>query len=165
MTCTRWVANRYEDALPLCKEELRRRKAKQDSDHVDLVGTLERLGVTLLRLGQYSEAEGCLRNSLDICKKKLPPNPMQFHWIRSLLGEALARQQKHAEAEELLLAGYEGIKAHYPIEHWLFRNWKLTAALEGLIQLYDAWGKKDKADEWRRILEQAKTDAKPLAKP
>ena len=32
---------------------------------------------------------------------------------------------------------------------------RLTEALERLVQLYDAWGKKDKADEWRKKLNQA----------
>ena len=32
-------------------------------------------------------------------------------------------------------------------------NVRLTEALERLVQLYDAWGKQDKADEWRKKLE------------
>jgi hypothetical protein len=42
---------------------------------------------------------------------------------------------------------------------------RLTEALERLVQLYDAWGKKDKADEWRKKLEETKAAAKPPAKP
>jgi hypothetical protein len=33
------------------------------------------------------------------------------------------------------------------------------------VQLYDAWGKNDKADEWHQKLEDAKAAAKPPAKP
>ena len=40
----------------------------------------------------------------------------------------------------------------------------LTEALERLVQLYDAWGKKDKADEWRKTLEAVK-DVKKARNP
>jgi hypothetical protein len=41
----------------------------------------------------------------------------------------------------------------------------LPEALERLVQLYDATGQKDKADEWRSKLEQAKVPPQPTAKP
>ncbi len=43
--------------------------------------------------------------------------------------------------------------------------WKInfSDALERLVQLYDAWDKKDKADAWRKKLEEGKKagDKKP----
>jgi hypothetical protein len=42
---------------------------------------------------------------------------------------------------------------------------RLTEALGRLVQLYDAWGKKDEAAKWRKELEEAKPPAKPPAKP
>jgi hypothetical protein len=44
--------------------------------------------------------------------------------------------------------------------------WKkrLTDALERVVHLYDAWGKKEKADEWRKKLEETKAAAKPQPK-
>ena len=41
---------------------------------------------------------------------------------------------------------------------------RLTAALERVVQLYDALGKNDKADEWRKKLPVTKS-AKPAAFP
>jgi hypothetical protein len=40
---------------------------------------------------------------------------------------------------------------------------RLTEALERLVQLYDAWGQKDKADEWRKRLAAAQAEAKKPA--
>jgi len=40
----------------------------------------------------------------------------------------------------------------------------LGDALNRLVQLYDAWGKQDEADAWRRKLEEAKLEGKPPAK-
>jgi hypothetical protein len=42
---------------------------------------------------------------------------------------------------------------------------RLTEALERLVQLYDATGQKDKADEWRKKLEESQAAAKPPAQP
>ena len=33
---------------------------------------------------------------------------------------------------------------------------RITVALQRLVQLYDRWEKKDKADEWRKELENEK---------
>jgi hypothetical protein len=80
-----------------------------------------------------------------------------FH-TKSLLGGALLGQQKYAEAEPFLLQGYQGMKqraAKIPEN----RKITLTDALKRLVQLYDAWGKKDEADKWRKELEEARTAA------
>src|SRR5262249_36355523 len=64
-------------------------------------------------------------------------------------GTALLGQKKYADAEPYLLQGYEEMKeraAETP-------KAELTNAMERLIELYDAWGKKDKAAEWRKKLE------------
>ena len=34
---------------------------------------------------------------------------------------------------------------------------RLSEALERLVQLYDAWGKPDEADEWRKKQEESKS--------
>jgi hypothetical protein len=60
--------------------------------------------------------------------------------------------------------GYEGLKQR---ETKIPANRKVrrTEALEWLVQLYDATGPKDKADEWRKQREETKAAAKPLAQP
>jgi len=70
----------------------------------------------------------------------------------SLLGASLLGQGKFAEAEPLLLAGYEGLKKFSPA---ISVDANLPQAGERLVQLYAAWEKPDKADDWRRQLERA----------
>jgi hypothetical protein len=41
----------------------------------------------------------------------------------------------------------------------------LTEALERLVQLYDSWGQHDKADAWRKKLEEKRPAAKPTNEP
>ncbi len=59
----------------------------------------------------------------------------------------------------MLLAGYEGIKRREGKIAPIFGD-RVTRPIERLVQLYDALGCKDKADEWRRKLPVAKS-AKP----
>jgi len=70
----------------------------------------------------------------------------------SQLGAALLGQQKYAEAEPLLLQGHEGLKAReakIPAP----RKDSLASAAARIVKLYEAWGKADKAAEWRKKLE------------
>lgn len=81
-----------------------------------------------------------------------------FH-TKSLLGGSLAGQKNYAEAEPLLLSGYEGMRereAKIPPEG----KPRLTEALERIVQLYDGWGKPDKAAEWRAKLPPQLDEAK-----
>jgi tetratricopeptide (TPR) repeat protein len=128
----------------------------------------ESLATVYLEQGKYAEAEALLREGLRIREgvKDLPENssmPWRLGVVQSLLGGTLLGQKKYAESEPLLLAGYEKIKAsEQAIPLWDRMTW-LPEALERLVQLYDATGQKDKADAWRRKLEQAKVPPQVMA--
>jgi hypothetical protein len=67
------------------------------------------------------------------------------------LGGALLGQQKYAEAEPLLLQGYEGMKqreATIPTQG----KQRLPEAAERLVALYEATGRADEARAWRAKL-------------
>ena len=68
-----------------------------------------------------------------------------------MLGEALLDQKKFADAEPLLLSGYEGMKQREDTIPPQDKP-RLTKALERLVKLYEAWGKKDEAMKWRKEL-------------
>ncbi|MBI3862455.1 MAG: protein kinase [Planctomycetia bacterium] len=132
-------------------------------DSVEFASALVDLGWNRLQQRKYAEAEMPLRECVTICEQK-----HANHWIRfeatSLLGAALAGQKKFAEAEPLLIAGCEGLQARHADLPWDGRP-RVTNALGRLVQLYDAWGKKDKADEWRKKLNEAEAAPKPPAQP
>ena len=73
-----------------------------------------------------------------------------------MLGEALAGQKQHAAAEPLLVQGYEGMKQRETKIPPQAKELRLREAVARLVQLYDAWGKKDKAAQWRKNLDTAK---------
>jgi tetratricopeptide (TPR) repeat protein len=105
---------------------------------------------TLTGAGRLVDAEAVLRQFLAVMEKAEPDTWTTFHG-KSLLGAALLRQQKYADAELHLLKGYEGMKARQasaPRE----RRAELTRCLEQLVQVYDALAKKDEAAKWRKEL-------------
>ena len=74
---------------------------------------------------------------------------------------------KYAEAEPLLLSGYEGMKQRVNQIPAIGKP-RLKEALQRLVQLYDATGRADKAADWKQKLtefEQAETGKSPPAPP
>ena len=84
--------------------------------------------------------------------RDLPDEPLsQISAAQISLGQDLLEQQKFAEAEPLLLAGYNGIKAG-ETESLVADNVKLKNALGYLVTLYLGLGQEEKATEWREKL-------------
>ncbi len=115
-------------------------------------------GRSLLQAHAFTEAEPLLRECLAI-HEKTQPNAWTTFNTKSLLGGALLGQKKYADAEPLLLAGYEGMmqreaKIQAPAKA------RLPEAVERLVQLYEAMDKKDDAAKWRKELEARKTKDK-----
>jgi len=153
----------FDRAVPLYRELLAAQSRKLTGDDPDRANTLTSLGQCLLKAGKPADAEPVFRECLAIHDKKQPEDWRRFN-TQSLLGGSLLGQQKYAEAEPLLLAGYEGLKQREAKIDAYFKV-RLPEAAERLVQLYDTWGQKDKADEWRKQLEQVKAAAKPPDKP
>ncbi len=112
--------------------------------------TLNNLAVVLREQGGLTEAEAMWRESLAIREKKTPDDWQTFN-VRSRLGGSLLQQKKYAEAEPLLLSGYEGMKQR---ESRISTQDKprIKEALERLAQLYEATSRPDQAAEWKRKL-------------
>jgi hypothetical protein len=101
-----------------------------------------------------------LVDRLDRAVEQAEPDDWKTFNTQSLLGGVLLGQKKYAEAEPLLLAGYEGMEARQstiPPQ----ANPRLTEALERLVQLYEALDKPDEAAKWRAELEAAKAANPP----
>src|SRR5262249_15145653 len=116
------------------------------------------LALNLLEQKKYVESEPFARESLTIREKNWPDHWMTFH-TRSLLGGALLGQGRDREAEPLLRQGYEGLKERQgkiPEESRVRR----TRALDRLVQLHDAGGKKAEAAGLRKELQAGKPGQK-----
>ena len=65
----------------------------------------------------------------------------------------MAGQKNYADAEPLLLQGYQGlVPRRASLPPYLNAPRRITESLERLAQLYDAWGKPAPAAEWKQKL-------------
>jgi tetratricopeptide (TPR) repeat protein len=108
---------------------------------------LVRLGEVMLLKKHGTEAEALLRECLALRMEIMPEDWRRFSAM-SLLGGSLLAQGKYAEAEPMLLQGYEGLK-----QRAAATNKSNQADAAGrIVRLYEATGQPDKAREWREKL-------------
>jgi tetratricopeptide (TPR) repeat protein len=124
-----------------------------------LAGALAQAAQALLQLKAHADAEPLLRECLAI-REKTQPDVWNTFNTKSQLGGALLGQGKYAEAEPLLVSGYDGMKRREATMPPQARD-LLPEALERLVQLYEATGKPDEAARWRKEHEARKTAGKP----
>ncbi len=122
----------------------------RSADHVSALAVQ---GSMLLLQKKPSEAELKLRECLTLQEKSEPDNWTTYD-TKSMLGQALLEQNRYAEAEPLLVSGYEGMKqreATIPSQD----KSHLIKALDRIVKLYEAWGKLEEATNWRNQRENA----------
>lgn len=105
------------------------------------------LGQLDLAARRYTEAEAPLRICLTI-SEKLQPDAWTTFNTKSLLGRAMLGQKKYADAEPLLLAGYEGMKQQektVPPQS----GTRLPETLDRLIELSSATNRPDEVKKWQ----------------
>jgi eukaryotic-like serine/threonine-protein kinase len=119
------------------------------------------LAWNLLQQKKSAEAESLLRECLagQVKEETEKSNIFSFN-TKSMLGGSLLGLKKYAEAEPLLLEGYEGLKQSEKTMPAMSRI-RIAEAAERLVELYDATGKKSQADQWRKKLVQAKAASTP----
>ena len=145
--CAYLEAGKPEVALPMVTATLVKIRRGFPTDSPQLAGILAKWSSSLLGAKAYPEAEPVLREALAIREKSQPDAWTTFN-TQSMLGGALFGQKKYADAEPLLLKGYEGLKAR---ETTIPEQGKvrLPEALDRLIELYTATNKPDDAKKWR----------------
>lgn len=150
-----------EEAL-LC---LRRAAELAESDPLALTSFLQMQVQVLLHenVDDEAEVERIAREALEICERELPAGHPRYwlrHYATWLLGAALSVQGRYAEAEPLLLAGYESLDPQgLPPAAGVGFDMK-SAALVRIVELYERWhaaepnaGHDRKALEHRATLE------------
>jgi hypothetical protein len=114
-------------------------------DHLQVARDLNNLAESLRRAGRAARAETALRQSLVIHAKTLPSNDWQTGSTKVQLARCLAEERKFAEVERLLLEGYAAVEREFGPA-----SARTTAEIERAIAIYEAWGRPDKAAEWRK---------------
>ena len=145
--------------MALSRELLADARVRLPKGGTELAAELSLIGSSLLKAGAFAEAEPLFREGLAAREKAQPDGWATFN-TRSLVGGALVGQKKSADAEPLLLKGYEGIKARekaIPPSG----GTRIPEALDRLVELHTAANKPDEVKKWQA--ERAKYP--PLQKP
>ena len=139
---------RPAEAEPLLREALAIQRKRLGTDHLDLAISLEEQAEVLADEGKLDAAGTALKECLSIREKRLPD-----YWLtpstRSALGENLMARRKYAEAEPLLISGYNGLRdreAAIPVAN----KPRLEKAAKRLVRLYEETSRPDKAAEWKK---------------
>ena len=139
-------------AEALLRKGLEVSRRVQGVEHPDTLKYSLELGTLLVRTGRSAEAESLLRSSIAGYEKSAADDWLLFS-AKSLMGDALLRQHRFADAEPLILEGYRGLQQRAGTMQ-ASRKADITAAGERILRLYVAWGQSDKASQWRlRLVE------------
>jgi serine/threonine protein kinase/tetratricopeptide (TPR) repeat protein len=151
-------AGKLDQAELLLREALELARKRDDSlGQFQKANTLGWLARTLLLKKQYGDSEPLVREAVAIWEKQKPDDQRRFYWT-SLLGEVLAGQKKYAEAELLVLRGYEGMKQREAILPGVEKR-RLAEAGERVVRFYETTKQPDKARVWRESLKPKPPDA------
>ena len=139
------------EAAALLTSVLEARRRVLGPSHPDTTAVMSLLGEVRLQQKEFDTAETLLREVRN-GDAKTAVETWRRYWSQSLLGASLAGRAKYAEAEPLLVSGYQGMierAASIPFEDRL----ALREAGQRIVQLYESWGKPDRAAEWREQLQ------------
>lgn len=143
------LANRGD--IPQAERLVRRvidlRRKAQGNNHPELATSLMNLGGICYGAGRFADAEPALREALEIRRSALPRGANHISQSHLLLGACLLGLERYSQAEPQLL------KAHERYRSALGRNHARTVtAASTLVDLYESWGKPERAAEFRALL-------------
>ncbi len=106
------------------------------------------LALTYISENKFTQAETLARDALESEKKTQPKDWSRYN-AESVLGKSLVGEKKYADAEPLLIEGYQGMLARKDRIN-IPDLYHLRLAKQWLVQLYSDWNKPDKAAEWKK---------------
>jgi serine/threonine protein kinase/Tfp pilus assembly protein PilF len=143
-------AGRYGLAETYAAQALLGRRHTLGSQDADTMESADDLALAYLSQGKFAESEALAHEAFEFDRKKRPDHWQRFR-AESLLGASLAGEKKYAEAEPLLLEGYQGMserKDRIDVPDW----YHLDQAGKWIVQLYQASGRPREAAQWRAKL-------------
>jgi serine/threonine protein kinase/tetratricopeptide (TPR) repeat protein len=140
------AVGRIDKARPLYEEALSRGKAAMGAEHLDVLTFMNNLGRAYLA-SEPALAEPVLREALAAWMRK-GRDDWHTYQAASQMGGFLLIQKHYAAAEPYLIQGFEGMKDRESTIPEPSRR-RIAEAHARIVALYEAWGKPEKAEEWR----------------
>jgi serine/threonine protein kinase len=141
-------AGKLVQADRLLREALEQNRKCKDSkgrreQHARILGWLS---LNLFLQEQYDGAEPLVRQAVVTYENTHAEDPARSFWM-TLHGAVLTGQRRYAEAEPVLLKGYEGMNRSIK----LALGWRrLAEAGEWVVHFYEVTNQPEKAKEWRK---------------
>jgi tetratricopeptide (TPR) repeat protein len=153
-----WLGRRKESFFSLASEDLSIARGKLPAESLELAAQ------RYLELSLFAEAVGLLREGASI-RQRLAPDAWTTFNAQAMLGAALLglakssegeqdRLQRLAEAEPLLISGYNGLKLREAKIPATPTNHHIPATLDRLIELYIALDKPAEVGKYRQLRQQ-----------
>jgi tetratricopeptide (TPR) repeat protein len=140
---------KFTEAEDVFRQMLDAQQRNRGLETVQAARVIASVGWAQFQLRRLSEAESSLRQALEILDITAPDSWWKYN-TRSMLGATLAAQRKYAEAEPLLLSGYEGLKQRKP--DFVFRcQFTTQQAGEAIAKFYQDSGQPEKAVAWQKL--------------
>jgi len=140
---------RYDEAL-----EWRQRvldfKRRHNEPANEIAGATEAVGLVLMKLERWQEAEDALREAVQLQRSFFGPENFAPARPGSALGECLTKRAQYPEAEIELLEAERVWNAHQP------GGPNVQETRRRLVDLYRAWDKPEQAETWRAKLSAAR---------
>ena len=104
---------KYVFAETHAAEALAGRRHALGSEHADTMASAADVALAYLSQGKFAESEPLAREAVGFYRKKQPEDWERFR-AESLLGASLSGEKKYAEAEPLLVEGYQDVGTQGP---------------------------------------------------
>jgi tetratricopeptide (TPR) repeat protein len=141
---------KYAQAETLSTEVLEIRRRVLGAEHPNTLISMNDVALLYLNQRKYADAMALLREAMNSHQKNMMNTWTRYN-CQSLLGASLAGEKKYADAEPLLLSGYEGMLQRQATMPDATR--KLAQAGEWIVQFYQDSGKPEKAAVWTQKLQ------------
>jgi tetratricopeptide (TPR) repeat protein len=129
----------YSEALTICRKAL-------GNAHKETALVVARLAGALACDGRPGQAVPLAREGARSLEGQLPVDDADRAEGESILGYCLGKLRQYPEAEPLLLSSYKVLLSKEP------GRLRTRRAGDAILGLYEAWGKPEKAKEWRAKL-------------
>jgi len=137
-------SGRLQEAEPIYRRVLVLRREQDGAQAQETLIVMSNLGLLLMQRGEAHEALPLFREALAGLRTTLPPG----HWMLGVallnLGKCRAALRDYAAAEENLTEAHELLARTLGAT-----NGRTLQARAVLAELYDSWGKPERARAWR----------------
>ncbi len=139
--------NRFDEAERLFRPALERQQRVLGDDDSLTLNTLNEMSVLYFRQGRYAEGMPFIERAWQLHLKLFGENAPRTLISQGNLADTLAKLKRYDEAEQLFRTAITGQERVLGRQHPTTRR-----TVAKLVAMYEAWGKSEKAAEWRAKL-------------